>query len=60
MELRYGVMVSTRDFGSRSLGSNPNTSTKISLGGEMADTRDLKSLGQKCPCEFESHPRHFQ
>ena len=24
----------------------------------MVDTRDLKSLGQKCPCEFESHPRH--
>ena len=21
----------------------------------MGDTRDLKSLGQKCPCEFESH-----
>ena len=24
----------------------------------MADTRDLKSLGQKCPYEFESRPRH--
>ena len=24
----------------------------------MVDTRDLKSLGQQCPCEFESHPRH--
>lgn len=22
---------------------------------ELADTRDLKSLGQQCPCEFESH-----
>ena len=25
----------------------------------MVDTRDLKSLGQQCPCEFESHPRHL-
>lgn len=25
----------------------------------MVDTRDLKSLGQQCPCEFESHPRHY-
>ena len=30
----------------------------LSLGGGMVDTRDLKSLGQQCPCEFESHPRH--
>ena len=30
----------------------------MSLGGGMVDTRDLKSLGQNCPCEFESHPRH--
>ena len=30
----------------------------ICLGGGMVDTRDLKSLGQQCPCEFESHPRH--
>ena len=21
----------------------------------MADTKDLKSFGQKCPCEFDSH-----
>ena len=26
----------------------------------MVDTRDLKSLGQQCPCEFESHPRHLR
>lgn len=24
----------------------------------MVDTRDLKSLGQKCPCGFDSRPRH--
>ena len=23
--------------------------------GGMADTKDLKSFGQKCPCEFDSH-----
>ena len=28
------------------------------LNGGMGDTRDLKSLGQKCPCEFESHLRY--
>ena len=31
-----------------------------SLGGEMVDTRDLKSLGQKCPCGFDSRPRHLK
>ena len=25
----------------------------------MVDTRDLKSLGQKCPCGFDSHLRYF-
>ncbi len=30
------------------------------LGGEMVDTRDLKSLGQKCPCGFDSRPRHLE
>ena len=24
----------------------------------MVDTRDLKSLGQKCPCGFDSRLRH--
>ena len=24
----------------------------------MVDTRDLKSLGQKCPYGFDSHPGH--
>ena len=24
----------------------------------MVDTRDLKSLGQQCPCGFDSRPRH--
>ena len=24
----------------------------------MVDTRDLKSLGQKCPYGFDSHPWH--
>ena len=24
----------------------------------MVDTRDLKSLGQKCPCGFDSRPSH--
>ena len=33
--------------------------TRECLGGGMVDTRDLKSLGQQCPCEFESHPRHY-
>ena len=28
------------------------------LGGEMVDTRDLKSLGPKRPCGFDSRPRH--
>ena len=26
----------------------------------MVDTRDLKSLGQKCPCGFDSRPRHLK
>ena len=29
-----------------------------SLGGGMVDTRDLKSLGPKRPCGFDSRPRH--
>ena len=28
------------------------------LGGGMVDTRDLKSLGPKRPCGFDSRPRH--
>ena len=27
-------------------------------GGEMVDTRDLKSLGPKRPCGFDSRPGH--
>ena len=27
-------------------------------GGEMVDTKDLKSFGQKCSCGFESHPEY--
>ncbi len=30
----------------------------MSLGGGMVNTRDLKSLGQKCPCEFKSSSKH--
>ena len=26
---------------------------------ELVDTRDLKSLGQKWPCGFESRSRHY-
>ena len=58
------VMVSIGDFGSSCRGSNPLTTTNKSrctyccLGGEMVDTRDLKSLGQKCPYGFDSHPGH--
>ena len=26
----------------------------------MVDTRDLKSLGQKCPCGFDSRLRHLK
>ena len=32
VELRYGVMVSTWDFGSHSSGSNPGTSTRGIIG----------------------------
>ena len=28
-------------------------------GGGMVDTKDLKSFGQKCPCEFESRFEHI-
>ena len=53
------VMVSIGDFGSSCRGSNPLTTTNHKcLGGEMVDTRDLKSLGQKCPYEFDSRLRH--
>ena len=37
----------------------PNFASATSLGGGMVDTRDLKSLGPKRPCGFESRPRHF-
>ena len=30
------------------------------LGGGMVDTRDLKSLGPKRPCGFESRPGHIK
>ena len=30
----------------------------IRLGGVRVAARDLKSLGPKGPCGFESHPRH--
>lgn len=33
---------------------------QLSLGGEMVDARDLKSLGQKCPYEFESRSRYYK
>ena len=26
----------------------------------MVDTKDLKSFGQKCPCEFESRFEHIK
>ena len=29
-------------------------------GGEMVDTRDLKSLGPKRPCGFDSRPGHLE
>ena len=34
--------------------------TRKGLGGEMVDTRDLKSLGPKRPCGFDSRPRHWK
>ena len=34
--------------------------TATSRGGEMVDTRDLKSLGPKRPCGFDSRPRHAE
>lgn len=33
---------------------------QLSLGGEMVDARDLKSLRQKCLYEFESRPRYYK
>ena len=42
-------------------GSNPGVASKV-IGdagvAELADARDLKSLGKYFPCGFESHPRH--
>ncbi len=42
------------------VGSNPTAASFYIYAGvvELADTRDLKSLGAKTPCRFESGLRH--
>lgn len=37
---------------------SPIKKPSLCLGDEMGNIGDLKSPGQKCPCGFESHPRH--